>query len=76
MQFSPAAIVRSGGGSIVGLAKESGDTGGNTTILDKSNPRVVLSFGAFIQNISESPESNGASGRRIRLTFKPDMPIT
>jgi hypothetical protein len=71
MQFSPCAIIRSGGANIVNVAKDFGDTGGNTTILDKSNPRVVLAFGAFIQNISQSPESNGAGGRRIRLTFKP-----
>ena len=30
-----------------------------------------MAFGAFIQNISELPVSNGAGGRRIRITFKP-----
>jgi len=71
MQFSPAAIIRSGGANIVGVARDSGDTDRNTTILDRTNPRVVLAFGAFIQNVSRSPVSNGAGGQRIRLTFKP-----
>jgi hypothetical protein len=71
MQLSPGAIIRSGGANIVGISGNSGDIGGNTTILDKTNPRVVFAFGAIIQNISPSPVSNGANGRRIRLTFKP-----
>jgi hypothetical protein len=71
MQLSPCAIIRSGGGNIVGVNGNSGETGGNTTILDKTNPRVVLAFGGVIQNISPSPLSNGAGGQRIRLTFKP-----
>jgi hypothetical protein len=72
MQFSPGALIRSGGINVVGLnGSSSGETGGNTTILDKTNPRVVLAFGAIIQNISPSPVDNGAGGRRIRLTFKP-----
>jgi hypothetical protein len=71
MQFSPGAIIRSGGINVVGVTVNTGDTGGNTTILDKTNPRVVMAFGALIQNISPSPAGNDAGGRRIRLTFKP-----
>ena len=71
MQFSPCGITARRGAKVAGASGNSGDTGGNTTILDKINPRVVMAFGAFIQNISESPVSNGAGGRRIRITFKP-----
>jgi hypothetical protein len=71
MQFSPGALIRSGGNNIIGLQGSSGDTNYNTTILDKTNPRVVLAFGALIQNISPSPVSNSAGGQRVRLTFKP-----
>ncbi len=71
MQFSPGALIRSGGNNIVGLHGSSGDTNYNTTILDKTNPRVVLAFGALIQSMSSSPVSNGAGGQRVRLTFKP-----
>jgi hypothetical protein len=71
MQFSPGALIRSGGNNIVGLRGSSGDTNYNTTILDKTNPRVVLAFGALIQTMSPSPVSYGAGGRRVRLTFKP-----
>ena len=71
MQFSPGALIRSGGNNIVGLHGSSGDTNYNTTILDKTNPRVVLAFGAQIQTMSPSSVSNGAGGRRVRLMFKP-----
>src|SRR5207253_3370945 len=71
MQFSPGAIIRSGGANVVGVNGNSGDTSRNTTILDKTNPRVVLAFGAIIQNMSPSPISNGAGGRRIRLILRP-----
>lgn len=47
MQLSPGAIIRSGGANIYGLNGNSGDTNRNTTILDKTNPRVVLAFGAI-----------------------------
>ena len=69
--FLPLQSSAAAGANIVGVTGNSGDTGGNTTILDKTNPRVVMAFGAFIQNISPSPLSNGAGGRRIRLTFMP-----
>ena len=71
MQLSPGAIIRSGGLNIHSLNGNSGDTDRNTTIADKTNPRVVFSFGAVVQNMSPSPVSNGDGGRRIRLTFKP-----
>ena len=71
MQFSPGALIRSGGHNIVGVNGSSGDTNYNTTILDKTNPRVVLAFGALILGMSPSPVSNGAGGQRVRLTFKP-----
>ncbi|ABQ33250.1 hypothetical protein [Bradyrhizobium sp. BTAi1] len=71
MQFSPGALIRSGGQNIVGVSGNTGETNYNTTILDKTNPRVVLTFGANILNMSPSPVDNGAGGRRVRLTFKP-----
>lgn len=71
MQLSPGVLIRSGGTNIVGVGGNAGDTDRNTTILDKTNPRVVLAFGAVIQAMTPSPVTNGAGGRRIRLTFKP-----
>ena len=80
MQLSPACLIRqqqlngvntsSVVVSVTGSgANFAGDTGGNTTIQNQTNPRVVFTPGALIQAISQGA-SNGSGGNFIRLTFK------
>lgn len=59
------------GGAFVGLGADSGDfnTGNNVSIVNQTNPRVVLAFGFFIQSISQGA-SNGLGGFLIRIGLK------
>jgi hypothetical protein len=73
MQLSPAAIIWSGGQYVAGVAPlVKGDVGGNFSIIDKSNPRVVFSFGYNIQNLSQSSALDGSGQHVIRLRTKPN----
>jgi hypothetical protein len=71
MQLSPAAIIWSGGRYVTGVApSNTGDVGGNFSIVDQTNPRVVFSFGYNIQKLSQSSALNAAGQQVIRLTTK------
>lgn len=85
MQFSQAALIRSsqlGGVAtnavVAGLSGQTGDTSGNTTIINKTAPRVVMTFGAVLSGangpgglaMSDSGISNNAGGNYIKVWFK------